>query len=114
MNAAQQPLDKIEGAQGLVEHAKGKWLGGAAKGIADAEAALKKASETYLKGILAYTDEEVASSDFIHDQNSSIFDAGSSIELNPKFFKLVSWYDNEWGYSCRVADLLKFMIQKGI
>src|SRR5512141_3144571 len=82
--------------------------------LAEIKAALKKASETYLKGILAYTDEEVVSSDFIHDKRSSIFDAGSSIELNKNFFKLISWYDNEWGYSCRVSDLLKFMIQKGI
>src|SRR6476659_178831 len=77
-------------------------------------AAMKKASETYLKGILDYTEDEVVSSDFIHCQSSSIFDKGSGIELNKRFFKLVSWYDNEWGYSCRVADLLKFMIQKGI
>jgi glyceraldehyde 3-phosphate dehydrogenase len=76
--------------------------------------ALKKASETYLKDILAYTDEEVVSSDFIHDTRSSIFDAGSSIELNPNFFKLVSWYDNEWGYSNRVVDLLSFMAAKGL
>ena len=70
-------------------------------------AAMKKASETYMKGILAYTEDEVASSDFIHDKNSSIFDAGSGIELNSNFFKLVSWYDNEWGYSNRVVDLTK-------
>src|SRR5205809_2818020 len=69
--------------------------------------AMKRASETYLKGILAYTGDEVVSTDFIHDKNSSIFDAGSGIELNPKFFKLVSWYDNEWGYSNRVVDLTK-------
>ena len=69
--------------------------------------AMKKASETYLKGILAYTADEVASSDFIHDKSSSIFDAGSGIELNSRFFKLVSWYDNEWGYSNRCVDLLK-------
>jgi glyceraldehyde 3-phosphate dehydrogenase len=69
-------------------------------------AAMKKASETYLKGILAYTEDEVVSSDFIHDNHSSIFDAGSGIELNSKFFKLVSWYDNEWGYSNRCVDLL--------
>ena len=69
--------------------------------------AMKRASETYLKGILAYTSDEVASSDFIHDKNSSIFDAGSGIELNSRFFKLVSWYDNEWGYSNRCVDLLK-------
>jgi len=70
-------------------------------------AAMKKASETYLKGILAYTGDEVVSSDFIHDTHSSIFDAGSGIELNQNFFKLVSWYDNEWGYSNRTVDLLK-------
>ncbi|HWD93585.1 MAG TPA: type I glyceraldehyde-3-phosphate dehydrogenase [Verrucomicrobiae bacterium] len=81
---------------------------------AEISAAMKKASETYLKGILDYTADEVVSSDFIHCQSSSIFDAGSGIELNKRFFKLVSWYDNEWGYSCRVADLLKFMINKGI
>ena len=70
-------------------------------------AAMKNASETYLKGILAYTEDEVVSSDFIHDTHSSIFDAGSGIELNANFFKLVSWYDNEWGYSNRCVDLLK-------
>jgi glyceraldehyde 3-phosphate dehydrogenase len=70
-------------------------------------AAMKKASETYLKGILGYTGDEVVSSDFIHDTRSSIFDAGSCIELNSNFFKLISWYDNEWGYSNRCADLLK-------
>src|SRR5580700_9931644 len=73
-------------------------------------ALMKKASQTYLKGILAYTEDEVASSDFIHDNHSSIFDAGSGIELNNRFFKLVSWYDNEWGYSNRCVDLLKYMI----
>ncbi len=73
-------------------------------------AAMKKASETYLKGILGYTSDEVVSSDFIHDTRSSIFDAGSGIELNSKFFKLVSWYDNEWGYSNRCVDLLKLVI----
>jgi glyceraldehyde 3-phosphate dehydrogenase len=77
-------------------------------------AAMKKASETYLKGILGYTGDEVVSSDFIHCELSSIFDAGSGIELNKNFFKLVSWYDNEWGYSCRVGDLIKVMLKKGI
>src|SRR5947207_1109641 len=76
-------------------------------------AAMQKASETYLKGILAYTTDEVASSDFIHDKHSSIFDAGSGIELNNRFFKLISWYDNEWGYSNRCVDLLRYMISKG-
>jgi glyceraldehyde 3-phosphate dehydrogenase len=81
---------------------------------AEISAAMKKASETYLKGILEYTTDEVVSSDFIHCKASSIFDAGSGIELNKRFFKLVSWYDNEWGYSCRVADLVRYMIGKGL
>jgi glyceraldehyde 3-phosphate dehydrogenase len=75
-------------------------------------AAMKKASETYLKDILKYTDDEVVSSDFIHDTASSIFDAGSGLELNSRFFKLVSWYDNEWGYSNRCVDLLKKVAAK--
>jgi glyceraldehyde 3-phosphate dehydrogenase len=74
---------------------------------------MKRASETYLKGVLEYTEDEVVSSDFIHDEASSIFDSGSGIELNNKFFKLVSWYDNEWGYSHRCVDLLKHMVSKG-
>src|SRR5437763_2605038 len=77
-------------------------------------AAMKRASETYLKGILETTSDEVVSTDFIHSSVSSIYDEGSGIELNKRFFKLVSWYDNEWGYSCRVADLLKYVIQKGL
>ena len=73
---------------------------------------MKKASESEtLKGILGYTDEPVVSSDFITDSRSSIFDKGAGIELNSNFFKLVSWYDNEWGYSNRVIDLLKYMIK---
>ena len=75
-------------------------------------AAMKKASETYMKGILAYTEDEVVSTDFIHDAHSSIFDAGSGLELNSKFFKLVSWYDNEWGYSNRCVDLIKYIASK--
>ena len=81
---------------------------------AEISAAMKKASETYLKGILEYTEDQVVSSDFIHCKASSIFDQSSGIELNSRFFKLVSWYDNEWGYSCRVADLLKFILGKGL
>jgi glyceraldehyde 3-phosphate dehydrogenase len=77
-------------------------------------AAMKKASETYLKGILNWTADEVVSTDFMHDQHSSIFDAGSGIELNSKFFKLVSWYDNEWGYSNRVVDLVKYIVSQGL
>tara|TARA_B100000965_G_C19571780_1_gene749458 strand:+ start:628 stop:1704 length:1077 start_codon:yes stop_codon:yes gene_type:complete len=67
--------------------------------------AMRMASEGHLKGILAYTEDEVVSTDFIHHSASSIFDAGSGIELNENFFKLVSWYDNEWGYSNRCVDL---------
>src|ERR1051325_8312131 len=81
---------------------------------AELSAAMKKASETYLKGVLEYTTDEVVSSDFVLSKSSSIFDQGSGIELNKRFFKLVSWYDNEWGYSCRVADLVKYILQKGI
>lgn len=72
-------------------------------------AAMKEASEGELKGILGYTDEEVVSTDFLHDARSSIFDAGAGIELNANFFKCVSWYDNEWGYSNRVIDLMLHM-----
>jgi glyceraldehyde 3-phosphate dehydrogenase len=66
---------------------------------------MKAASEGELKGILGYTDEDVVSSDFIHDCRSSIFDAKAGISLNNNFCKLVSWYDNEWGYSNRLVDL---------
>jgi len=65
-----------------------------------------------LRGILGYTTDEVVSSDFIHDAHSSVYDAGSGIELNDRFFKLVSWYDNEWGYSNRCVDLLRYMVSK--
>ena len=85
-----------------------------ATSYAEISAAMKKASETYMKGILGWTTDEVVSTDFIHCELSSIFDASSGIELNSKFFKLVSWYDNEWGYSCRVGDLVKLMVSKGI
>jgi len=69
-------------------------------------AAVKKASETTHKGIIGYTDEELVSTDFLHDNRSSIFDAKAGIALNDKFVKLISWYDNEWGYSTRVVDLV--------
>jgi len=67
--------------------------------------AIKEASQGELKGILDYTEDEVVSSDFIHDPHSSIFDAKAGIALNSKFVKVVSWYDNEWGYSNRMVDL---------
>lgn len=71
--------------------------------------AMKKAAEGELKGILGYTEDPVVSSDFITDSHSSIFDAGAGIELNSNFFKVISWYDNEWGYSNRMIDLILSM-----
>jgi len=73
------------------------------------KAAMKEASETYLKGILGYTEESVVSTDFINDARTSIFDAKAGIALNDTFVKLVSWYDNEWGYSNKVLDLIAHM-----
>jgi len=73
------------------------------------KAAIKKASENELKGILGYTEDDVVSSDFIHDARTSIFDAKAGIALNDNFVKLVSWYDNEWGYSNKVVDLILHM-----
>ncbi len=75
-------------------------------------AAMKSAAEGAMKGVLAYTEEEVVSSDFIGDTHSSIFDAKAGIQLNDKFFKIVAWYDNEVGYSNRVIDMLKYMASK--
>jgi glyceraldehyde 3-phosphate dehydrogenase len=75
-------------------------------------AAVKAAAEGEMAGILGYTTEEVVSGDFITDPHSSIFDAGAGIQLNSNFFKVVSWYDNEWGYSCRVIDLMLSMAGK--
>ena len=74
-------------------------------------AAMKSASEGPLKGVLGYTEDDVVSSDFIGSPFSSIFDAGAGIALNDKFFKLISWYDNEMGYSCRLIDLIEYMEQ---
>ena len=74
---------------------------------------VKAASEEGpLKGFLGYTEEQVVSSDFINDPHSSIFDAGAGIMLNDRFVKLVAWYDNEWGYSCRVVDLVNYAAKR--
>lgn len=80
--------------------------------IADINTAMKKASETTMKDVLGYTDEEVVSSDFIGDRRSSIFDSKAGIQLNDRFFKVVSWYDNEAGYAARCVDMLKMMADK--
>ena len=71
--------------------------------------AMKEASEGELKGILGYTEDSVVSSDFLGDSRTSIFDAGAGISLNDNFVKVVSWYDNEWGYSTKVLELLIYM-----
>lgn len=76
------------------------------------KAAMKAASEGELKGVLGYTEEEVVSTDFNHDKRTSIFDAGAGIMLNPSFAKVVSWYDNEWGYSNKLIDLICHMAGK--
>jgi len=73
------------------------------------KAAMKKASENELKGVLGYTEEDVVSSDFIGDSRTSIFDAKAGIMLNANFVKVVSWYDNEWGYSCKLLDMIAYM-----
>jgi len=75
----------------------------------DIKAAMKAASEGALKGILGYTEDEVVSSDFIGEARTSVFDAGAGISLNDNFAKVVAWYDNEWGYSCKVLDLIAHM-----
>ena len=78
----------------------------------DIKAVMKKASEGELKGILGYTEDAVVSSDFITDPRTSIFDAGAGIMLNPNFVKVVSWYDNEWGYSCKVLEMITYIASK--
>lgn len=80
--------------------------------LAEINAAMKAASEGSMKGILGYTEEEVVSSDFVGDRRSSIYDAKAGIELNKRFFKIVSWYDNEAGYAARCVDLIKFFAAK--
>lgn len=72
-------------------------------------AAMKKASEGELKGILGYTEDQVVSTDFMGDPRTSIFDAGAGIGLNDHFVKVVSWYDNEWGYSTKLVELIEYM-----
>lgn len=78
----------------------------------EVKAEIKRASENELKGILGYTEDAVVSSDFLGDSRTSIFDAEAGIALNGNFMKLVSWYDNEWGYSNKVVELIKYMATK--
>ena len=77
------------------------------------KAAIKKASENELKGILGYTEDQVVSTDFLGESRTSVFDANAGIALSDTFVKLVSWYDNEWGYSNKVVDLISYISSKG-
>jgi len=72
----------------------------------EVNAAMKAAAEGPMKGILEYTEDPIVSSDIIGNEHSSIFDAGSTMLIDANMVKVLSWYDNEWGYSCRVVDLL--------
>ncbi len=81
---------------------------------AEVNAALKAAAEGELKGILAYTEDPVVSSDMLHNSNSSIVDSDLTKVMGGNLVKVVSWYDNEWGYSCRVVDLVEFLVKKGL
>ena len=80
----------------------------------EVNSALKEASEGPLKGILAYTEEPVVSSDMLHNPNSSIVDAELTKVLDGNLVKVIAWYDNEWGYSSRVVDLIAFLGKKGL
>lgn len=84
--------------------------------IEEIDAFLKKASETYLKGYLGYADEELVSSDFIHDSHSSIYDSLATIKSNlndeKRLFRLIFWYDNEWGYANRIVDLVRYLLRE--
>jgi glyceraldehyde 3-phosphate dehydrogenase len=75
-------------------------------------AKMKEASETTMKGVLGYTEDAVVSNDFIGDPRTSIFDAEAGIQLSNTFVKVVSWYDNEWGYSNKVIDLVTYIAKK--
>ena len=83
-----------------------------ATSLAEINAAMKAAADGPMSGVLAYTEEQVASSDFVGDPHSSIYDAKAGIELNANFFKIVSWYDNEAGYAHRCVDMMRFMASK--
>ena len=80
----------------------------------EVNAALKAAADGELKGILAYTEDPVVSSDMLHNSNSSIVDSLMTKVLDGNLLKVIAWYDNEWGYSCRVVDLVKFLADKGL
>ena len=74
-------------------------------------AAVKKAAKTNMKGVLSWTDDKVVSSDFIGEEHTCVFDVEAGIMLTPTFVKLVAWYDNEWGYSCKLVDLAEHIMK---
>jgi len=80
----------------------------------EVNAALKAAAEGPMKGILAYTEDPVVSCDMLHNPNSSIVDSQMTKVLGGNLAKVIAWYDNEWGYSCRVVDLIAFLVEKGL
>ncbi len=82
--------------------------------VAEVNGALQAAAEGPLKGILAYTEDPVVSSDMMRNPNSSIVDASLTKVMGGTLVKLIAWYDNEWGYSCRCVDLIKFLVEKGL
>jgi len=82
--------------------------------IEEVNAALKKAAEGPMKGILQYTEEELVSKDFTGNPHSSIVDSGFTKVIDGTLVKVIAWYDNEWGYSCRVRDLINLVAKKGL
>ena len=82
--------------------------------VEEVNAAFKEASENALKGILGYTEDPIVSSDIVMDPHSCIFDAGSTMVMQGTMVKVLGWYDNEWGYSCRTADLAAFLVDRGL
>ena len=72
------------------------------------KAVMKNASENELKGILGYTEDEVVSQDFVSEPRTSVFDAAAGLELNPNFYKIISWYDNEFGYATKIVELIEY------
>ncbi|MBV8570555.1 MAG: aldehyde dehydrogenase, partial [Acidobacteriaceae bacterium] len=80
----------------------------------EVNAALKHAAENSLRGILAYTEDPVVSTDLLRNSNSSIVDAELTKVLGGNLVKVIAWYDNEWGYSCRIVDLISFLGKKGL
>ena len=79
----------------------------------DIKAAMRQAAEGEMKGILGYTEDAVVSTDFVGEECTAVFDANAGIQLSPTFVKIIAWYDNEWGYSCKIVDLIEYMASKG-